>query len=85
MSTNVQQLGTRVTATAGTRAGIPGAGRLLAALRDLRRRMVLAHRRRAAIAELAALEDWQLDDIGVRRAQIPELVDAGLRSRSADR
>ncbi len=38
-----------------------------------------AHRRRAAIGELSALDDCILQDIGVNRRSIPELVDAQLR------
>jgi uncharacterized protein YjiS (DUF1127 family) len=42
---------------------------------DLSRR----HRRRERIAELDALDDHILQDIGVNRRSIPELVDARLR------
>lgn len=37
------------------------------------------HRRRKGIAELDALDDHILQDIGVNRRSIPELVDAQLR------
>ena len=43
-----------------------------------KRRKAIAKRRRA-IAELGALDDRTLQDIGVNRRSIPELVDAQLR------
>lgn len=87
MSTNVHELRNVPTtvATARRAAAPSGGNRLLVALRHLGGRIALAHRRRRAIAELAALEDWQLDDIGIRRAQIREVVDGTLRSQSARR
>ena len=38
---------------------------------------VEARRRRAAIRELQALDDWMLKDIGIERSQIPGLVEFG--------
>ena len=55
---------------------------LLSLLGQLRERFALARKRRAAIDELAGLNDHQLHDIGVRRDQIPELVDRMLRQAS---
>lgn len=55
---------------------------LATALRRLRDRFVLARQRRAAIAELSLLSDRQLEDIGVRREQIPETVEGILRRQS---
>ena len=46
-------------------------------------RIVHANRRRAAIAELHALPDRILADIGVPRSQIPYMVDEHLRARKA--
>ncbi len=40
------------------------------------------HQRRKAIAELGALDDRMLKDIGVSRGSIRELVDAQLRQRA---
>ena len=37
------------------------------------------HRRRTAISSLRALPDYLLDDIGVNRASIPEVVDGLMR------
>jgi uncharacterized protein YjiS (DUF1127 family) len=43
-------------------------------LQNLRTTLHRNHERRTAIRELRALSDRQLDDIGVVRAQIPEIV-----------
>ncbi len=48
-------------------------------LRRWRRRGKTIAKRRRAIAELDALDDRVLQDIGVNRRSIPELVDAQLR------
>ena len=53
----------------GQRHGTPVT--LLRPVRRLRRWL----RRRNAIRQLQALSDWQLEDIGVLRSQIRELVD----------
>ena len=49
--------------------------------RWLRKRQATAHRRNA-IAELEALDDRVLQDIGVNRRSIPDLVDAKLQAES---
>jgi len=49
------------------------------------RRLVIARRkRRLAMRELESLSDYQLRDIGLTRAAIPDAVD-GLRERSGGR
>ncbi len=53
--------------------------RAFAGLRRWRRKSELAASRRKRIAELDALDDRTLQDIGVNRRSIPELVDAQLR------
>jgi uncharacterized protein YjiS (DUF1127 family) len=45
-------------------------------LQNLRATLHRNHQRRVAIRELRALSDSQLDDIGVVRVQIPEIVQA---------
>lgn len=39
------------------------------------------HRRRGAIRELRRLSDWQLEDIGIVRGEIPAVVDKLLSSK----
>ncbi len=51
-------------------------------LRRWRRKSEFAASRRRAIAELDALDDRTLQDIGVNRRAIPELVDAQLRAET---
>ena len=46
--------------------------------RTLVNRVVCAHRRRVAIRELAALNDWILNDIGLSRASIPYVIERAL-------
>lgn len=41
------------------------------------------HRRRGAIRELMRLSNWQLQDIGIVRDQVPAVVDALLSSTQA--
>lgn len=53
-------------------------GGLLAGIRCIGHALARTHRRRAAIAELRALPDRRLADIGIDRAQIPEVVDGML-------
>ncbi len=53
--------------------------RALEGLRRWRRRRQTIAKRRRAIAELHALDDRVLQDIGVDRRAIPELVDAQIR------
>lgn len=61
----------------------PGrSGRLQSALASARERFLKARRRRLAIRDLGTLSDRQLDDIGIARYQIPEVVD-GLLARNA--
>lgn len=75
------------------RTKVSGAGRTVthriqpvtATLQRLWKRMLLARQRRAAINELSRLSDEQLKDIGVRRAQIPELVDGMFRRGTGSR
>lgn len=83
MSVNTQRLnpiGTSV--PRAPRANAHRDHSLVAALRHLRDRVVLARKRRAAINELARLSDWQLNDIGIQRGLIPDAVDAALRRES---
>ncbi|MFQ5546185.1 MAG: DUF1127 domain-containing protein [Acidiferrobacterales bacterium] len=51
-------------------------------LRNLRTTLYRNHERRTAIRELRALSDRQLEDIGVVRAQIPQIVNT-LSARKA--
>lgn len=61
----------------------PGrSGRLQTALAGARERFLKARRRRLAIRDLGTLSDRQLNDIGIARPQIPEVVD-GLLARGA--
>ena len=53
-------------------------------LQNLRTTLHRSHERRVAIRELSALSDRQLDDIGVVRAQIPEIVYALSASKSVE-
>ncbi len=56
--------------------------RAVEALRRWRRRDKAVADRRKAIAELDALDDRTLQDIGVDRRSIPELVDAQLQAEA---
>ena len=65
----------------GTDAARPAAGwldPLLRVLASLRRR----HHRRRAIAELSRMPDWRLEDMGIPRGRIADVVD-GLVARRA--
>jgi len=89
MSTNVHELKNACRAVIRDRRDQPveghGHGRgLVGILRRLGRHLAQARRRRIAIAELSALDDLQLKDIGIRREQIPEVV-AGIGARSTGR
>ena len=56
--------------------------RAIEGLRRWRRRDKAVADRRKAIAELEALDDRTLQDIGVDRRSIPELVDAQLQAEA---
>lgn len=87
MSTSVRDLGSARNAVGRERRERVNRGRgtgILELLRRTGRYLAAAHRRRAAIADLSRLDDRQLDDIGVRREQIPEVVD-GVVDRTAGR
>ena len=62
------------------RGGLPQ--RAFEGLRRWRRRGKATAYRRRAIAELVALDDRTLQDIGVNRRSIPELVDAQLHAEA---
>ena len=62
------------------RGGLPQ--RAFEGLRRWRRRGKATACRRRAIAELDALDDRSLQDIGVDRRSIPELVDAQLQAEA---
>ena len=62
------------------RGGLPL--RTFEGLRRWRRRGKATAYRRRAIAELVALDDRTLQDIGVDRRSIPELVDAQLQAEA---
>lgn len=70
-------------AAKGTWAGLVATGRAVArGARGAGTRWAAARRHRAAIAELRALDDRMLKDIGIERSQIRAVVAAG---RPADR
>lgn len=80
MSANTQHLNPVCTDIRGTPRTVTGWSHpLVAALRRLRDRMILARQRRVTINELARLSDRQLDDIGIQRGLIPKAVDDMLR------
>lgn len=88
MSTRISRLDTACTDVAASRSAgaAPNAGKtnpVVLAFRRLRDRAMRARQRRAAIADLSRLDDRLLQDIGIRRERITELVDENLR-RSAD-
>lgn len=58
---------------------------LTALLRRLLDRLVLAHKRRAAINELSRLSDRQLNDIGIQRGLISQAVVGALRREQDSR
>lgn len=78
MSTSVRDLGSARNAVGRERRERADRGRgtgILELLRQAGRYLAVAHRRRAAIAELSRLDDRQLHDIGIRREQIPDVID----------
>jgi len=84
MNTTVRDLESARNVAGGRhREGGRAAG-ILEPLRRAGRYLAAAHRRRNAIEELSRLDDRQLDDIGVRRDQIPEVVDRAIE-RTAGR
>lgn len=74
MSVNAQQLRAVREPAVAPGGRLARGGGAMAALRRLRERLVRARKRRIAINDLSRLDDRQLDDIGLRREQIPELV-----------
>lgn len=84
MSAHIHRLDTARPAVTASCSGVaaPGAGKtnpLVAAMGRLRDRVARARLRRAAFADLSRLSDHLLADIGIRREEIPELVEEMLR------
>lgn len=84
MSANIHRLDTIRPAAPASCSGVtaPGARKanpLVAAMGRLRDRVVRARLRRAAFADLSRLSDRVLADIGIRREEIPEVVEGMLR------
>lgn len=89
MNTNVHELKNACSTVVRDHRDQPAEGHghgrgLVGILRRLGRHLAQARRRRIAIAELSALDDRQLKDIGIRREQIPEVV-AGVVERTNGR
>lgn len=84
MSAQIHRLDTARPAVPASCSGAaaPGAGKanpLVAAMGHLRDRVARARLRRAAFADLSGRSDRLLDDIGIRREEIPELVEEMVR------
>ena len=73
MNTNTVQIRTDLHGQRPVGAWLEPLRRVVAALRR-------RHERRQAIAELARMPDWRLDDMGIPRGRIVEVVD-GLVAR----
>jgi uncharacterized protein YjiS (DUF1127 family) len=62
-------------AAAGTGSWLPGVGAWLTWATDRLAAIRRIQQRRQAIGELARMSDWQLQDLGIPRDQIAEVVD----------
>ncbi len=81
MTTNQLRLDTGFPmATTGTGSRPPGVGAWLRWTADRLAAMRRIQQRRRAIGELARMSDWRLQDLGIPRDQIAEVVD-GLIAR----